>query len=327
MSLLLAAHLLCVNVGAGGPIVAAWLDWRALRGSDIAARAAVFLALAAVVGLVLGAVLGVLVGWLKWLPEYQSLWLGPLSYKMKWAIVEAVFSFVIVLGWAWFLPGRADGKKVGAVVRSIFAVLAATNLLYHFPMLFSVAAQLHDAGQTTGVPISGRQFRALISKETIALGLHVSLASVAVTGAMLLILAQRKLARGDTANAEVIARWGGRWALLPSLLQLPLGLYMLSILPPGEQARLMGGSGLSVLLFVGALAAAFWLMNDLAQISMGEVTRGLLTRSVVAMVVTVSLMTGMQLQTREPGAGRGSAERAEVWPRMNAEDTDFLNRR
>jgi hypothetical protein len=216
-------------------------------------------------------------------------------------MLEALFSLLMLAGWCWFLPGRAGGRRWVVVVRSLVATLAATNLLYHFPVLFSIASRMQEAGETTGAILRGREFRALIGKETIGLGLHVTLASVAVAGAMLLIFARRMLARGDAESAGVVARWGGRWALVPSLIQLPLGLYMLSILPPGEQSRLMGGSGLGVLLFVGALTAAFWLMNDLAQIAMGEVTRGLLTRAVIAMVVTVSLMTGMQLQTRERG--------------------------
>lgn len=297
MSLLLAVHLLCVNVASGGPIVAAWLDWRGMRGSDAAARAAVFLGRAVLVGLLLGAALGVLVGWLKWTPEYAALWLGPLSYKLKWTMLEAVFSLLMLAGWSWFLPGQAGGRRWVVAMRSLVAVLAATNLMYHFPVLFSVAGRLQEAGQTTGAILRGREFRALIGRETIGLGVHVALASVAVAGAMLLVGARRMLARGD-AESAVIARWGGRWALVPTLIQLPLGLYMLSILPPGEQMRLMGGSSMGILLFVGALASAFWLMNDLAQIAMGEVTRGLLTRAVAAMVVTVSLMTGMQLQTR-----------------------------
>lgn len=302
MSLLLAAHLLCVNVASGGPIVVAWLDWRGMRGSEAAARGAVFLGRAAVVGLLLGATLGVLVGWLKWTPEYESLWIGPLSYKLKWSMLEALFSLLMLAGWCWFLPARAGGGKCGVVMRSVVAVLAATNLMYHFPVLFSVAGRLQDAGETTGAILRGREFRALIGKETVGLGFHVALASVAVAGALLLVFAKRLLTRGEAESAAAIARWGGRWALVPSLVQLPLGLYMLSILPPGEQARLMGGSGLGVLLFVAALAAAFWLMNDLAQIAMGEVTRSGLTRAVAAMVLTVLLMTGMQLQTREPRA-------------------------
>src|SRR5688500_10052682 len=44
LSLLLAAHLLCVNVAAGGPLVAAWLDWRGVRGDEAAGRAARWLA-------------------------------------------------------------------------------------------------------------------------------------------------------------------------------------------------------------------------------------------------------------------------------------------
>jgi hypothetical protein len=301
MSLLLAAHLLCVNVAAGGPMVAAWLDWRGMRGSELAARGAVFLGRAAVMGLLLGAMLGVLVGWLKWTPEYESLWLGPLSYKLKWTMLEAVFSLLMLAGWCWFLPGRAGGGKWAAVVRSIVAVLAATNLMYHFPVLFSIAGRLQDAGETTGAILRGGEFRALIGKETIGLGVHVALASIAVAGVLLLVWARQLLARGDKEHAELVARWGGRWALVPTLVQLPLGLYLLSIMPAAEQARLMGGSGLGVLLFVAALGAAFWLMNDLAQIAMGEVTRGLLTRAVAAMVVTVGLMTAMQMQTREQG--------------------------
>src|SRR5262245_31453896 len=78
MSLLLAAHLLCVNVAAGGPLVAAWLDWRG-RGDEAAGRAAKWLAGWSVIGLEAGAVLGLLIGWLKWDADYRSLWTGPLS--------------------------------------------------------------------------------------------------------------------------------------------------------------------------------------------------------------------------------------------------------
>jgi hypothetical protein len=49
---------------------------------------------------------------------------------------------------------------------------------------------------------------------------------------------------------------------------------------------------------VGAIAAALWLLNDLAQLGMGEVNQPLLIRVMTAMVVTVGLMTGMQVQTK-----------------------------
>jgi len=298
LCLLLAAHLLCVNVAGGGPIVGAWLDWKGTHGSEVAASAAIYLGRASWLGLLLGAALGVVIGWLKWDAEYRDLWLGPMSYKMKWAIVEAVFSLVLVAGWWLWLPRRAGGGKWAMWIRVVIAILASTNLLYHFPMLFSVAAHLQEAGQTTGPAIGGRQFRALVHTNTVLLEIHVALASIAVAGVFLAGLASRLLRRGDAETAAVVARWSGWWALIPSLAQLPVGLYMLTILPPNQQAALMGNSALGLVLFIGAIGASLWLMNDLAQLGMGEVNRSLLIRSMTAMLITVSLMTAMQQQTR-----------------------------
>jgi hypothetical protein len=312
--LLLAAHLLCVNVASGGPIVGAWLDWRGNRGSDVAAQAAVYLARASLLGLLLGAALGVVIGWLKWDSNYQALWLGPLSYKMKWAIVEAVFSLLLMIGWSFWLPRRAGGSGWSMWTRIVIALLAATNLLYHFPMLFSVAAQLQDAGESTRPVLGGRGFRALLRADTIVFEIHVALASVAVAGVMLAGLASRLLRRGDSEMGTLVARWAGRWALIPSLAQLPVGLFLLSVLPPPQQALLMGNSTLGILLFVGAIGASLWLLNDLAQLGLGEVNRPLLIRAMTAMLITVTLMTGMQQQTRSKLLASPQTEPTEASP-------------
>jgi hypothetical protein len=135
-TLVLATHLLCVNLAAGGPLVAGWLDWRGVRGDGAAARAAVAVARLAVLGFVFGAALGLLLGWLKWDSQYESLWLGPLSYKLQWALIEALFSLILMTAcWLW-LPGRAGGSAGPMAVRGTFALLSTTNLLYHFPPLF-----------------------------------------------------------------------------------------------------------------------------------------------------------------------------------------------
>jgi hypothetical protein len=300
LTLLLAAHLLCVNVAAGGPIVAAWLDWRgAARGDSVAAKAAVALARASLLGLIAGAALGLCIGWLKWDADYRPLWLGPLSYKLKWAIVEAVFSLVLMVGWWMWLPIQAGAKRWAMVVRGVLAVLAATNLLYHFPVLFAVAARLADRGETSGEPIGPSEFRHLmIAGQTPALAVHVVLASLAVASMLLIVFALRKLRRGEDGEATKLARWGSRWALVPSLLQLPVGLWTLVGLPADAQSRLMGDSMMGTVLFVAALAAALWLLHELVQVSMGETTRLALVRAIAAMLLTVILMTAMQAQTR-----------------------------
>src|SRR5215213_1093926 len=88
ISLLLAAHLLCVNIAAGGPLLAAWLDLRGVRGNAIAASAGRSLAGTALAALLGGGLLGFVIGWLKWTSAYQALWLGPLRYKLGWAGAE-----------------------------------------------------------------------------------------------------------------------------------------------------------------------------------------------------------------------------------------------
>jgi hypothetical protein len=298
--LLLSAHLLCVNVASGGPIVAAWLDWRGARsGDEAAAKAAVALAGWSLGGLVIGALLGLIVGAIKWDAEYRALWLGPLSYKLHWAGVEAIFSLVLMLGWWQWLPGKAGGSRWAMAARGLIAVLAATNLLYHFPILFSVAAHLVDGGQTGGGRIDAAEFRRLmIAGDAPALAIHVVLASVAVSGIVLLGLALRWQRRGHEAEAAKLARWGGRWALVPSLLQLPVGLWTLAMLPAAAQSQIMGESTLGTLLLVASLGAALWLLNELVHISMGETNRPLLVRAMTAMLVTVTLMIAMQQHLR-----------------------------
>ena len=42
---LLAGHLIAVNVASGGPLMGAWLEWKARRGRDaLASRSADYLA-------------------------------------------------------------------------------------------------------------------------------------------------------------------------------------------------------------------------------------------------------------------------------------------
>jgi hypothetical protein len=296
--LLLAAHLLCVNIAAGGPLVAAWLDWRS-HTDEAAGRAAKWLAAWSLVGLFAGALLGLVVGWMKWDADYRALWAGPLSYKMHWAVIEVVFSLVLMIGWWLWLPGRAGGRPLAAIARIVVALLASSNLLYHFPILFSVAGRLDDAGQTTGERITGAAFRQLmIVDETPAMAVHVTLASVAVAATMLLGLSLRWRRAGNEQDAAKVALWGGRWALATSVLQLPVGLWTLAMLAPAAQGRIMGESALGIVLFGLSLAVALWLIRELVNVALGDATRPALIRVMALMLATVVLMTAMQHHTR-----------------------------
>ena len=100
-----------------------------------------------------------------------------------------------------------------------------------------------------------------------------------------------------------MARWGGRWALVPSVAQLPVGLWTLIALPAAAQSQLMGSSTVGSLLFIGSLGAALWLINDLVHVAMGEIARAMIVRAMCAMLFTVVLMTAMQQQARQRTVG------------------------
>lgn len=305
-TLLLSTHLLAVNIAAGGPLVGAWLDWRGVRGDELSAKAAAYLAKSSLHAFAAAALLGLLLGWLRWDQPYRELWSGPLSYKLRWAIIEALFSVALMVLWWRWLPGKAGGSQRAAAGRGLLAVLAATNLLYHFPALFTVASRLHAAENQPDAVLKGAAFRSLmLAAETPALAVHVSLASLAVAGLVVLRFAMRRpvgaLSAGESSTDKVrLARHAGWWTLVPSLAQLPVGLWTLMRLSPAAQFQLLGHSTLGTLLLVGSLAAALWLINELVHITLGEPTKPLLQRATVAMLATIVLMTAMQQHTRQP---------------------------
>lgn len=297
--LVMTAHLVCVNLASGGPLVGAWLDWRGVRGDGAAARGAVTLARWSLAGLAVGAGLGLVLGTLRWDASYRELWLGPLNYKLHWAAAEAIFSLVLLLGWWLCLPGQAGGKRSAALARGFFALLSSANLLYHFPFLFSVAAHLHIRGYDAGDRINGAAFRQLmVMHETPALAVHVSLASLALAGVALIAVALRAERAGGPEVRDRLARCGAWWSLVPSLLQLPVGLWTLTTLPADAQSRIMGDSGLAILVFLAAIGSSLWLLSDLAQVAFGETARSRLWRVMAAMLTTVVLMIAMQQLAR-----------------------------
>src|SRR5687768_14198127 len=74
--LILSAHLLCMNVASGAPLIGIWLEWRARRGDSLSDGIARYLAAAALVSLIAGSGLGLALGWLFWTPDYTQLWQG-----------------------------------------------------------------------------------------------------------------------------------------------------------------------------------------------------------------------------------------------------------
>jgi hypothetical protein len=99
-------------------------------------------------------------------------------------------------------------------------------------------------------------------------------------------------AEAENPDAASMARWGGRIAALPTILQLPIGIWLVLELPESTQSEFMGGSVATSSLFAASLVAALWLMHQLSAVAMGNVKPRTLIHSMVSMTVVVLLMTG-----------------------------------
>lgn len=298
---LLAAHLLCVNVAAAGPLVCIWLDWKEGRGDPLAGRTASYLGQASLVTLIVGGLLGLAIGGASWSDSYSALWAGPMSRKALWGVGEYVFSLALAGGyvlWRGAAPGRLRG------LRCFVLLLNGTNLLYHFPFLFTVAHDVYLRGERTD-PLTASQFRGWMAQpDVLARVVHVVLASFAVTGVTLIgygLRLQRQ--KGVEADGERVSRWGGYLALIPSLLQVPVGLWLIAVLPPPWQSRVLGGDPAAVVLLGVSVLLALYLLQELANVAFGEVIhRKQLVRVMVTMVAIVLLMTGVLRRMRPPAA-------------------------
>jgi hypothetical protein len=299
ITLLLAAHLLCVNVAAAGPLVCIWLDWKEGRGDALAGRAASYLGQASLLTLILGGLLGLAIGGASWSDAYSDLWAGPMSHKALWGVGEYVFSVVLAGGyvlWRGAAPGRLRG------LRCFVLLLNGTNLLYHFPFLFTVAHDVYLQGEVLK-PLSASEFRGWMAHpDVLARVVHVVLASFAVTGVTLIgygLRLQRE--KGGAADSERVSRWGGYLALIPSLLQVPVGLWLIAVLPPQWQSRALGGDLPAAVLLGVSVLLALYLLQELANVAFGEVIhRKQLVRVMVTMVAIVLLMTGVLRRMRPP---------------------------
>lgn len=289
---LLAVHLLAVNLASVAPLVCVWLEWPAARGESGALRLGRALAWHGVWALLLGVSLGVVVGWILWDANYGTA-VRQLGSRLHYGIAELVFSLILMIAHAcWWSRVSPTGRR-GRWLRGGLALFAGTNLVYHFPVLMVILARLATGDDPTTVVLTSPAFRQrLVDPLVLARCTHFWLASVAVTGVWILALSwswQRTSA--DDPDASRVARWGARIALVPTLFQIPSGIWLLSTLSPLVQTRLLGGDLGATTAFGASVLLALWLLHQLAAIGMGETARPQLARAIGLLAFVVVLMT------------------------------------
>jgi len=300
--LLVSSHLLAMNLATAGPLLALWLRCR--RGGDDPLSQQIGLA---VVGISLaGLLVGMLLGGaaILFAPD-EGLWNALLRFPASaywYGAAELAFSALCLLGmvavwhrggwWKWLV--------------GVLAMLSVTNLSYHFPPWMLVISNLaSDPGWAAGELFDRAQLLPLmLREEVLALSVHVVMSSIAVAACGVLWLVARKDAETiESPGGRQIARGAAICALVVSVLQIPIGVWVLLSLPAGGRNALLGDSLLASLLFIASLLLVFRLLQRLFSVAMGEFDRKQVQHVVWLLIAVVVMMTASMRLSREAAAG------------------------
>jgi len=321
----LAFHLLCVNVATSGPLLCIWLEFRESgRGDEFAGRIGRAMAWASIYLLIVGMILGVAAGAMLWIGGADLFFaaLKRFPSKIGFGVWELVFFFgcmAAYIAWWRMSPRKALWQRV---CHRTLAVLAWSNLLYHFPPLFSVISGVAmGADQSTDV-IDAAAFRALMyTSPVLSAMLHFTLASIATGGVMVMGFAMR-MGKGQIED-EAVRRWiiwGARVALVPTMLQIPVGLWVAFTFSPVQMDKLMGGDMVATILFAFSFFTALALMHKLASVAMGKLSRKSIISSMAMLTFVVIMMTGVLVRSRG-GAFESGQDSPSDQPVVTAQST------
>jgi hypothetical protein len=174
------------------------------------------------------------------------------------------------------------------------AIAAASNLLLHFPALFAIVSVLTTRADRLGVALdrSGYQ-QMLLDPEVLSRVAHVWLAAFAVSGVALMHLGLQidRAGQLDLSRNRLI-KAGALLALVPTLLQIPSGLWITLEMPAAARDPLLGGDWVATGLFATSFLLTLQLMHALAGIAMGDRQPRQVRSSIAIMMLVVVLMVG-----------------------------------
>ncbi|MCP4192850.1 MAG: hypothetical protein GY768_19735 [Planctomycetaceae bacterium] len=312
--LLLSIHLLLVNIASAAPLFCVYLE------RQFENRAALHLgkrlAIASIITLISGIIVGLLLGFLSWAfsnGQFVNI-LPRFTWKISWGIAEIFFSLACMTIYIRMWNRSATQRKSVFVHRSL-AILAATNLLYHFPSLFGAMTYVARHQERFGDSISTREFRRIAySNDVLPMTVHFLFASIAVAGIFVMWQTIRSAAdSSETSLSERnrIRQGSARIALAATLFQIVVGTWLLVKTEPLQQNRLLGDNLFATSALGTSVLLTFVLCHFLAAASFGDDAPENVRRSAYVIVIVVILMTAALRQSR-------SSDLAGVWNHQGA---------
>lgn len=296
---LLAAHLLAVNLAGAGPLVCLWFDWREIRAGDpLAGHVGRTLARRSFEALVLGGFLGLaLLGvlWLRYPRAYFDGWRA-VAISRLWFLIPEYFFSLAVMVFYWAAWNRRRRWVWG---HRLLNLVGTTNLLYHFPTQFVAIGLLCQQPSLRNVPYN--HLALMAQPEALSAVTHHLLASLAVVGVWLMIVAVGHAQPAhDPAATRRLSAFGARLAVIPTLAQVLVGMWYLLQLPERIRAEMLGDELTTTALFGAAILASLGLMHHLAGAAWGDADRRQTMRAAILLTLTVMLMSAARHGARQP---------------------------
>ena len=284
IAVLLAVHLVCMNVSSAGPLLCLWLERHRKKDPDLGLRVGQDLLRASLVFFFVGALLGLVMAGVLWLSGNTEFFdvLKIFGSRVFWGVWELVFFVACVF---WQLKLWKKTSRASVIGRCFLGVLASTNLMYHFPPLFTAMAEYAGTDFDSTYRLTSADYRGLIfNTRTMSISMHFWLASIAVTGAWLMFK-YRKL------ESKWPVQMGARFALLATAFQMAVGLWVVISLPNVRQDLVMGGNMIATSTLAVSLGLSVFLLNKLTAVALGQPEPKDTVKATHTMMLIVGLMS------------------------------------
>lgn len=281
-----------MNIACAGPLIAVWLSW---QGPDDSLRSSLGRQLMwlSIVSLSLGMLTGGLM-LLSSPSEGLTLALKRFPASAYWfAGAELLFSLVCML------IGLALWSCVSKWWLALLAFATSTNLFYHFPPLMAMIGELASNPNWTDIDIINRPdvLQLMRHSEVLSLTFHFGMSSFAVSAIVVLALIARHPLNDGALTP--MARKSALIALVASMSQVPIGVWLLTSLSNTSRSALMGDNLFASMAFILAILGTIKLLQTLFSIALGQTDSKTLRTAVTHVCGVVLLMTTSLRLSRE----------------------------
>ncbi len=297
-------HLLVIAVAAAGPLLCIALNAKQLNRKDMLERDTYWtlgttLSRHANVALIVGSVFGLIVAGIVWDDDFHQR-CHVLKSRFIYAGIEWVFSCVLLLITHRWWSKRPDGLRP-FLFRSLLIVLATTNLLYHFPIIFmlvhEIPREVVDALESSGTELSRQQFyEYAFSSSMLARWLHVVVSMLMISFAYVAVLALRYAHVTSGVPCETAVRtvsWTARHILILLVAQIVFGIMALMTMKNSQSV--MGGDVMVTALFGGGMCLLLLQIQQWTALRSGKIDPRAVVRAVTTLIALFSCMTAVSI--------------------------------